>query len=131
MDDEVTIYTWRDATLKELSDLIKEVNVECRRRDSRFSFQLVYYDFRGAARFKSIGIVSNSRAGRDDVLTLESLRFVQGDFIDVAIYTGDSVPTAHPPSARDGRRSGNGAGRLFLRRVSADRDRPYGRRERF
>lgn len=86
----MTIYTWRDATLRELADLIAEVNVECRRRDARFSFQLVWTDLRGRPVFKPLGSVTNSRPSRDDGRTLEEVRFVQGDFIDVAISFGTS-----------------------------------------
>lgn len=88
VNDEVDVYTWRDASLRELSDLIKEVNLECRRRDAKFSFHLIYHDYRGHFHSKPLGTVSNSRPGRDDSKTLDELRFVQGDFIDVAIGFG-------------------------------------------
>lgn len=101
IEDEVIIYTWRDATLRELSDLIKEVNVECRRRGARFSFQLIYYDYRGIVRMKDMGMVSNGRIGRDDAVTLEKVKFVQGDFIDVAIFTGNSGSLARRTNAED------------------------------
>lgn len=86
--DELTIYTWRDATLAELADLIKEVNVECRRRDAAFDFQLVYADLRGRYCFKPMGKVFNGRRGKEENRTLEEVRFLQGDFVDVAITFG-------------------------------------------
>ena len=91
IEDEVTVYTWKDANLSELASLIKEVNVECRRRDANFSFQLVYQDMKGNFHSKPIGIISNSQSSRNDNITLEALRFVQGDFIDVAITFGTST----------------------------------------
>ncbi|GJX44339.1 reverse transcriptase domain-containing protein [Tanacetum coccineum] len=39
---EVQIYTWMDATLRELTDLVKEVALEVRRRDALLSFVVVY-----------------------------------------------------------------------------------------
>jgi histone deacetylase complex subunit SAP18 len=99
IEDEVTVYTWKDANLSELASLIKEVNVECRRRDANFSFQLVYQDMKGRFHSKPIGIVSNSRSGRNDNITLEALRFVQGDFIDVAITFGTGTMQAHRRSS--------------------------------
>ncbi|KAH7577822.1 hypothetical protein JRO89_XS01G0304100 [Xanthoceras sorbifolium] len=56
--DEVQIYTWKDATLRELTDLIrgflydsavlvKEVAPAARRRDARLSFAFVYPDKNG------------------------------------------------------------------------------------
>ena len=40
------MYTWQDATLKELEGLVKEVNPEYRRRGTYFDFSLVYPDLR-------------------------------------------------------------------------------------
>lgn len=96
-DDELTVYTWRDATLSELADLIKEVNVECRRRDAAFDFQLVYADLRGKFMFKPMGRVMNARPSRGDSRTLEDIRFMQGDFIDVAITFGTSASMVRSP----------------------------------
>ena len=42
VEDEVQIYTWMDATLRELSDLIKEVSPSARERNSQLSFAIVY-----------------------------------------------------------------------------------------
>lgn len=48
--DEVQIYTWKDATLRELTDLVKEVAPAARRRNARLSFAFVFPDKNG--RFK-------------------------------------------------------------------------------
>lgn len=91
LDDELIIYTWKDATLKELSDLIKEVHADSRRKEAKFSFMLLYQDLRGDFRSKPLGTVANSRPSKDDLLTLEELRFVQGDFIDVSIQMNPAL----------------------------------------
>nr|GMD34771.1 histone deacetylase complex subunit SAP18-like [Ipomoea batatas] len=45
--DEVQIYTWMDANLRELTDLVKEVAPEARKRDAMLSFAFVYPDKNG------------------------------------------------------------------------------------
>ena len=42
LDDEVQVYSWMDATLRELSDLIKEASPAARDRNSQLSFAIVY-----------------------------------------------------------------------------------------
>ena len=44
---EVQIYTWPDANLRELTDLIKEVQVEARKPSTKLSFAFVYPDRKG------------------------------------------------------------------------------------
>ena len=48
--NELQMYTWLDATLKELEGLVKEVNPEARRRGTYFDFALVYPDLRQGPR---------------------------------------------------------------------------------
>jgi len=77
----------KDATLKELAGLIKEVNEESRRRDVKFGFRSYYQEINsGRWRAKELGMVYNSRATRDDAIQLNDKGFRQGDLIDVAIY---------------------------------------------
>lgn len=87
--EEVQMYTWKDATLRELTDLLKEVVPEARRRDARLSFSFVYPNRQGRNVMKQAGI-TNSNARRqtvDDNKTLQELGFQTGDFLDVAIYS--------------------------------------------
>ena len=51
--NEIQIYTWMDATLKELTGLVKEVNPEARRRGTYFDFSLIYPDMRQSPRCQS------------------------------------------------------------------------------
>lgn len=89
-EDELIVYTWMDATLKELSDLIKEVHEDSRRKDAHFSFRSLFHTpyGRGRVQSKDLGVVYNGRASRDDEVSLEDKRFRQGDLLDVAIYLG-------------------------------------------
>lgn len=116
LSDEVTIYTWWDATLRELADLLREVNEECRGPTVYFSFALVWSDLRGRTQVKPLGGIGGAGRGpsegaprhASDGRTLRDLRFLQGDFIDVAIYTHgkpSSPPLLAATRPRTGRRT--------------------------
>jgi len=92
--NELQIYTWMDASLKELSNLVKEVRPDARKKGTIFKFQTVFFH-NMAQRFKSkdIGQTMSGSKGDDDSITLESCKFQIGDYMDVCII--------HP---REGRR---------------------------
>jgi len=85
--NELQIYTWMDATLKELTGLIKEVNPESRRKGTYFDFAVVYPDLRQGPRCNSrdIGTTVAGQRGPDDNMTLKEAKFAIGDFLDVSI----------------------------------------------
>ncbi|KAJ4712919.1 histone deacetylase complex subunit SAP18-like [Melia azedarach] len=85
--DEVQIYTWKDATLRELTDLVKEVAPEARRRNAKLSFAFVYPDKRGRFVLRQVGVTHSYGNGRrlDDSKALADLSFEIGDYLDVAI----------------------------------------------
>ncbi|WIA38884.1 hypothetical protein OEZ86_002158 [Tetradesmus obliquus] len=85
---EVAVYTWPDATLRELAELVREVRPDARRNNVRLSFAFVYPDRRGVSVMKQVGEVwSDARRGStpDDDKSLQQLQFQTGDFLDVAI----------------------------------------------
>eukprot|EP01026_Neomeris_dumetosa_P045129 TRINITY_DN3822_c0_g1_i2.p3 TRINITY_DN3822_c0_g1~~TRINITY_DN3822_c0_g1_i2.p3 ORF type:complete len:138 (+),score=19.37 TRINITY_DN3822_c0_g1_i2:260-673(+) len=84
-DGEIQIYTWMDATLRELADLVKDVAAIARKRNAVQYFSVVYPDRRGKMIMKDIGEVHCERKGEDDSKTLKELNFQTGDFLDVAI----------------------------------------------
>ncbi|KRZ79347.1 Histone deacetylase complex subunit SAP18, partial [Trichinella papuae] len=84
---EVQIYTWRDCTLGELSDLIREAIPETRQRGTRYDYAIAYPDYRGLMyRMRDIGSVTSGKPGEDDGKMLGDLEFEIGDYVDVAIY---------------------------------------------
>ncbi|KAF8413083.1 hypothetical protein HHK36_001059 [Tetracentron sinense] len=85
--DEVQIYTWKDATLRELTDLVKEVAPAARRRDAKLSFAFVYPDKNGRYVVRQVGMTHSYGNGRrqDDSKALAELSFQIGDYLDVAI----------------------------------------------
>ena len=146
---EVQIYTWMDATLKELTALGKEVNQECRKPGSRFDFALVFPDSRANTyRMREIGSTVSGRKDPADMKTLGQARFQIGDYLDVAInIPGDDrgggggndrgMDCGPPPRSMDGGRGGprgggrdhlfNGGRNNFGCRGGADRDRDHHR----
>ncbi|KAK3028564.1 hypothetical protein RJ639_039255, partial [Escallonia herrerae] len=73
--DEVQIYTWMDATLRELTDLVKEVAPEARRKDAVLSFAIVGKTYS----------YPNVRRPDGGSKALGDLKFEIGDYLDVAI----------------------------------------------
>ncbi|XP_066145493.1 histone deacetylase complex subunit SAP18 [Euwallacea fornicatus] len=89
--NELQIYTWKDATLHELTQLVKEVNPETRRKGTKFSFALVYPDFKSPMyRMREIGSTTTGIKGPDDLMTLGHYRLTLGDYMDIAIAPPDN-----------------------------------------
>ncbi|PVD28264.1 hypothetical protein C0Q70_10851 [Pomacea canaliculata] len=75
-----------DATLKELTSLVKEVNPDARRRGTFFDFAIVYPDPRTPTyRLRDIGTTCCGRKTADDSVTLAAKKFQIGDYLDIAI----------------------------------------------
>lgn len=103
--NELQIYTWQDATLEELSGLVKEVNPDARKKGTTFEFRLVYPDTRGPVyRFRDIGTTTAGLKGPDDSKTLSSVRFVIGDYLDVHVVLPASRIGSGPERMSDHRR---------------------------
>ncbi|MEE6472688.1 hypothetical protein FKM82_009694 [Ascaphus truei] len=90
---ELQIYTWMDATLKELTSLVKEVYPEARKKGTHFNFAIVYPDpKRPNYRVKEIGSTVSGRKGTEDPMTLQSQKFQIGDYLDIAITAPNRAP---------------------------------------
>ena len=64
-----------DATLKELSQLLKDVVPSARRRNARLDFSLVYPGPEGRIKMRPVGTVRNTNRSPDDARTLRDLRY--------------------------------------------------------
>ena len=94
------IYTWMDASLKELTALIRDVNPDTRRKGTYFDFALVFPDTRpGAYRIREIGVTCSGSRGADDSKTLSQAKFQIGDYLDINI----SPPNRKPEPRQDRR----------------------------
>ncbi len=84
--NELQIYTWLDATLREITNLITEVNPEAKRKGTFFNFCVCYPNPNGPGfRMREIGSTTSGKRGPDDKASLQSKRFIVGDYLDVAI----------------------------------------------
>ena len=90
-----------DATLKELTSLVKEVNVDARKKGTYFDFAIVYPDPRSPQyRMREIGTTCAGRKGADDSVSLANKRFQIGDYIDIAITPPRPVGLQGPRRGR-------------------------------
>ena len=83
---ECSFYTWEDATLRELCELVQDADDSAKRPNARLSFALIYPDRTGRNTMRQVGVVHSTRRGREDEVSLRSLKFQTGDFLSVAIY---------------------------------------------
>ena len=111
-----------DASLKELTSLVREVNPESRKKGTYFDFAIISpimgrpqysNDQRDMCHYKSrdIGTTVSGTKGMDDNKTLSQARFVIGDYIDIAIT---------PPNP-----AGGGGRPHRLDRMGGERDRDH------
>ncbi|QSL65213.1 hypothetical protein MERGE_002520 [Pneumocystis wakefieldiae] len=90
--DEVQIYTWKDASLYELAQLLSKAIPN--NNSTRFSFRLIYNDnYKEKYQTKDIGHVLLFSRGLEANKTLDDVRFVIGDWIDVAINNDEGPKT--------------------------------------
>eukprot|EP00300_Choanocystis_sp_HF-7_P030753 c39682_g1_i1.p1 GENE.c39682_g1_i1~~c39682_g1_i1.p1 ORF type:complete len:170 (+),score=30.02 c39682_g1_i1:36-545(+) len=97
--DEICIHTWKDATLREITDLIKEVNFDAKNPRARLSFALVYPNTRGILKMRPIGECSSSptrQPTQTENKTLEELKFQTGDYMDISIQRNQPKPYDRP-----------------------------------
>lgn len=84
--NELQIYTWQDATLRELTTLVRDVNPETRRKGTYFDFAVVSPDNRSASyKMREIGVTCSGQKGADDTKTLAQAKFTIGDYLDINI----------------------------------------------
>ncbi|KAI8330673.1 Sin3 associated polypeptide p18-domain-containing protein [Choanephora cucurbitarum] len=93
--DELSLYTWKNATLEEIAQLIEQVIPEARDSDARIAFRLIYLDpERARYTSRDMGRVVAASPTEDQKKTLEECKFFIGDYLDVAIFIGP------PPAAQ-------------------------------
>ena len=104
--NELQIYTWLDATLKELTRLITEVYPTTKTKGTTFNFMVVWPNARTPGfGMKEIGTTTIGSKGIDDNSTLQSKKFVIGDYLDVAINVARSQGAYSGRDSRDNRDS--------------------------
>ncbi|KAI8372894.1 Sin3 associated polypeptide p18-domain-containing protein [Radiomyces spectabilis] len=133
-EDELQLYTWKDATLEELAQLIREVIPDAQHPDARIVFRLIYLDSdRAMFRSRNLGRVTYIEPSADQSKTLDECNFVIGDYLDVAIHIGPPPPRTDRPrnDMRNDRGSRFGDNDRRDRRFGRDARPFYNRRDRF
>ena len=106
----------KDTTLSELAHLISTDYPQVLRANTRVAFRLLYTDsYRPRVLLKDVGtVVLQQTSGQLDAedagsRTLEDVKYVIGDWLDVAIFTGaQGVPPGGPRGGSFGRQGGMG-----------------------
>lgn len=112
-----------DATLRELTSLVKEVNPDARRKGTFFDFSLVTPNIHMPGyRMREIGTTCSGQRGADDSKTLAQVRFTIGDYLDISITPPH---LAQRPGMRMGPMDRFGGGYRDDRMVPMRRPRPY------
>ena len=84
---ELHIYTWMDASLRELTMLIRDSLDFAKRKDANLNFSFIFPDSKGVLQRKEIGNVHTYKKYNDDNKTLKQLSFSVGDYIDICLKT--------------------------------------------
>mmetsp|Transcript_17171 Transcript_17171/g.25424 ORF Transcript_17171/g.25424 Transcript_17171/m.25424 type:complete len:124 (-) Transcript_17171:35-406(-) len=84
--DELQIYTWKDANLREITNLVQGVHDLPRKRNAKLEFAFVFPDRSGKMILREIGSIHSSRPGPTDMTTLKDLGFKIGDYIDICVH---------------------------------------------
>ncbi|KAL0582477.1 hypothetical protein ABG067_007653 [Albugo candida] len=85
---ELHIYTWPDATLREIADLIHDSTEEARKPNIRMGFSIVFSDHRGRYIMRKAGwVYTNRRKSIEEDKTLAQIGFQPGDFLDIALLS--------------------------------------------
>lgn len=126
-ENEIHIYTWLNATLRELTNTMKTLLKQANQKNARITFFHVYQDTSGRFKKKMISTIHSVKRNKDDDITLLSFRFEIGDVIDVNVCTN---PTKEDLAYMGkGRRSGfNHRGNQRRRKFRGFRDRNGGRK---
>ena len=84
--DEVVVYAWPDTTLREIADILRDAVEEAKPKNAKQGLRMVYTDKHGNPASLELGIISSTTRGYMDSLTLSSIKFQTGDYLDIAIY---------------------------------------------
>lgn len=98
---EIIIYTWPDATLEELSELIREALPESRGA-VKLIFSQVFPNFDGNFQMRKLGQIFDG-VETDNNKTLASLNFEIGDYLDISILPKHSTGQSRQVVSRSGK----------------------------
>jgi len=114
VEDEIQIYTWKDASLREIASLLAEVDPKYAKHGNSISFKAIYLDnVRARYNSKDLGVINISKPSKTDDVTLADNGFIIGDFIDVALQSYSDVRRRYDrQDSFNSSRLGSGPGRF-------------------
>lgn len=125
-ENEIQIYTWPDASLREIADLVKDVILRSvQQKHVTLTFALVYPDKEGRFVLRNVGRLASFRGGPDDKKTLADVNFQTGDYLDILVDangSGNGRPEHRNNALNTSTRNHGGRGGSF--RGGSGRGRP-------
>ena len=82
---ELHIHVWEDTTLRELTEMVKEVCASARAVGARLHLSLVYPCKTREFKVRPVGEVLSGAVGDGDAKSLAACRFEPGDYLDVRV----------------------------------------------
>jgi len=85
--EELAIYTWQDAKLKDIAELVKQSYQDANKLEVTLLFSRVFPDTKtGDWSMRDVGKIG-ARVGPDDHVSLTEVGFNVGDYMDVVVLT--------------------------------------------
>lgn len=85
-DDELHVYAWPDSSLREICEIVKDAFEDARHKNAKLSLRMIYADQFGKMASAELGIISSHSKAFVDQRSLSSLKFQNGDFLDIAVF---------------------------------------------
>lgn len=113
LPEDFHVYTWRDATLRELTELVKEVDQPARRNGAILEFYLAFpsVDDEQKITMEHVGNTTSVRGERvsgrrfAERRTLSERGFEIGDYLAINVISAEGEKRQHPKSKSRRRRS--------------------------
>lgn len=121
-EHEIHLYTWLNASLREILNSVKTSLPMANRKNCSVIFFHVYQDTSGRFKKKSIATLHSVKHSKIDDITLTKIRFEIGDILEISIQT--TPPVGGRPSIRGRNHSSRLRGQMDR---SKDRDRERSR----
>jgi len=84
--EERALHVWKDLTLRDITDLLKETDVTLRQFGTKIRFSFVYPDKRGRNVIKEVAYLDANKEGREEHKSLDACHFQPGDFLAVEVW---------------------------------------------
>lgn len=80
---EVPVFTWRDASLREITDLLQSIRPALKEHNTQLSFYCVYPHHKGRRALSLVGSIFTLEQSHHDAIHLCDTGFQRGDLVYV------------------------------------------------